>query len=65
MSADIIQFRPKSTCKTVRPVFPSISGSLTIKSMDDIPLTGCAYGLIMGQAVTAPSECPPTDNGAA
>jgi hypothetical protein len=62
--ADIIPF-PQVKAKIVRPVFPSISDSLTIKSMDDLPLSGGAYDLIMGHADTAPSEYWPTDDGAA
>jgi hypothetical protein len=59
MTAEVIQFVPRSAAKTVRPVFPSISGSITIRSMDDLPLSGGAADLIMGSADTAPSEyCP-------
>jgi hypothetical protein len=53
--AEIVQFVPKSRPKIVRPVFPSISGSLTIKSMDDLPLSGGAADLIMGSADTVQS----------
>ena len=60
MSAEIIAF-PQVRAKTVRPVFPSITGSMTIKSMDDIPLSGGARDFIMGCADTAPCEMVPAD----
>ncbi|MEZ0060891.1 hypothetical protein ABIF26_006434 [Bradyrhizobium elkanii] len=64
MSAEIIAC-PQARAKTVRPVFPSITGSMTIKSMDDLPLSGGACDLIMGCADTAPSEMLPADHDGA